>query len=81
MPESKNSETWELTEEDQTDAYKCIMKLQSLETDLCNCDVLLKAGRIIDCHEDLELHIRSLKSAIADLQEFVKTLQKKNIWK
>lgn len=79
-PESKSSEISELTKEDQSDAYKCVLKLQQLETDLGNCQVLLKAGRIIDTYEDLDTHIRTLKSSIADLQEFVKTLQTKNIW-
>ena len=80
MSESKNSEIWVLTKEDKTDAYKCIMKLQRLETSLGNCEVLLKAGRFIDCHEDILTHKRELKTAIADLQEFVKTLHTKGIW-
>jgi hypothetical protein len=56
------------------------MKLQSLETNLGNCEVLLKAGRFIDVYEDLLMHRRELKTAIADLQEFVKTLQQKGVW-
>lgn len=79
-PESTNSETWVLTEEDQSDAYKCVLKLQALETNLSNCEVLLKAGRFIDCYEDIGLHKRELKTAIADLQAFVKTLQDKGVW-
>lgn len=80
MPESTNSETWVLSKEDQTDAYKCILKLQSLDTRLYNWDVLFRTGHFIDVFEELTEQRRELKTAIADLQEFVKTLQSKGIW-
>lgn len=80
MPESTNSETWVLTEEDKIDAYKCILKLQRLETDLGNCDILLRAGRFFDTADDLKAGKVELQTAISDLQAFVKTLQLKKIW-